>query len=193
MSLKQYRNLDLLMLSILAIISEFLGTFLLEKLSVGFTISFASLIAIIAIFRWGYRGGLAYVLAGIPMLFLYQEYSFLNNLLYYLIGGSFIFIIPIVFKNHSLDAIRNKSSTFNLFIIFLYLSIVFGKSLTLFVLGENLFSSLRAVMGSFLFTIVISIIILNLLKKTSGLITDMTALIKESQLERNYEARSENA
>ncbi|HEY8395308.1 MAG TPA: hypothetical protein VIK96_00865 [Bacilli bacterium] len=190
MSLKQYRSLDLLIFSILAMASEFMGTFLLEKFIPGFTISFASLIAIIAIFRWGPAGGIVYVLSGLPIILLYND-SFYENLLFYLGGNSFIFIVPLLIRKPR-NSIRDKTFSFNLYILLIYVSVIVGRALMVFVLGEELIGALRAVMGSLLFTIVVSTLLLNLLKKANGLITDMYVLIEESKTERTYESRSEN-
>ena len=120
MSLKQYRNLDLFIFSILAMVSEFLGTFLLESLFSGFAVSFASLVAIIAIFRWGFWGGIVYVLSGIPMIFIYKE-DLLDNLLYFVVGNSFIFIVPLFYRR-SLNQIRDKTFSYNIFILLMYCS-----------------------------------------------------------------------
>lgn len=190
MSLKQYRGLDLLIFSLLAAASEFLGAFLLRKLVPGFTLSFAFLLSVVAIFRWGLPGGIVFVVSGLPLLLLYKD-NFLENLLFYVAGNFFIFLVP-AFVRRPLDGIRDRALAFNLFILAAFLAVVLGRTLALAVFGEPFLKSFRAVAGSLLLTYVASAVLLNLLKKTSGLLTDMKTLIEESNTERNYETRSEN-
>lgn len=184
MTLEKYRTIDITMLSLLAAVFEFLGNYLAEKWSVSFSLSFASMIAIIGIFRWGYAGTVIYIVAGIPMVLMKQE-EILDSLLFYVIGNSFIGIIPLLFRKLNYDRIRDHSLMFNAFIVLLCLSISLGKGIAFIIMGEP--QGIMAVLGAFLFTIVVNLILLNVLKRTNGLITDMKEHIKKAQEEELYE------
>ena len=184
MTLAKYRSVDITMLALLAGIFEFLGNYLSERWSVSFSLSFASLIAIIGIFRWGHYGTIIYVVAGLPMLLIKQE-QIIHSILFYVVANGFIGLIPILFRKLNYDKIRDHNLLFNGFIIFLCLSIVLGKGIALIVLGEE--QGILAFLGSFLFTIVVNFILLNVLKRIDGLITNMKENIKKSQEEELYE------
>ncbi len=71
MDLKQYRLIDLAMLTLLAVAAQVIGTYLHNILpSAGFYLNFSVLITMIAIYRWGGYGALVLVVSGIPMIFI---------------------------------------------------------------------------------------------------------------------------
>jgi hypothetical protein len=89
---------DLLLLSILAIAAEALGILLHGKFPfAGYYISFSTMVAIIALLRWGAVGAVVNCLIAIPAAILSKSVS-VPLFLFYFISNSGVMIVPKLFR-----------------------------------------------------------------------------------------------
>lgn len=181
MSYRQYKMMDLLMLSFLAVIIEFFGYYLVDKLSSPVYLSFALTIGIVALVRWGVVGGVVYLLAGIPLVFL-KEQAFGVSLMYEVLANlglsiPFIFMIK---KNRDIFA-KNK-----LYLFLISLASILSLSMIKGIVLVAVIGEVSAIVEFFAFSLLMITMNLGLLMilafNKSQLIRDMDTYIKESQI-----------
>lgn len=186
MDLKQYRMMDLGMLTVLAVIAEVMGDYLHKALpGAGFYLSFGVLIALVAIVRWGSIGSIVLVLASVPMVFLGPN-SIGVNLLLYPVANAFVFIAGVAIVRIGREIIIADLLNMLLMIIGTYLTVALGKGLVVMVLGDALINGAVQYLLTNIFGIVMTYIVMVLIRKRQGLLTDMKNYFEREQNDHEY-------
>jgi len=186
MDLKQYRMMDLGLLTLLAIASEVLGDFLHKALpSAGFYLSFSVLITLIAIIRWGKIGSIVLILAGIPMVLLGPNSIGVNLLLYPIANGGVI-LAAIVIERIGKERLVADLLKMLLMIIGTHLAIALSKGLAVMVLGEPLLNGVILYLLANIFNIVMTYVVMVLIRKRQGLLIDMKNYFEREQNDHEY-------
>jgi len=163
----------MIVFSFLAIVSEFLGNYLLNFMNVGFCISFASLICLIAMIRWGAIGGLTYILAGILMIFISEStMNDFEGFLYYVVANAFVAFPLLLWNKRNRNTLINKWYKKILYPIICLLFLSIGKGIAIIIITGEI-TGVIDFAGSMLFTLVIDIILLFVLSHREDLICDM--------------------
>jgi len=175
----------------LAIISEFLGNYLLNFMNVGFCISFASLICLIAMVRWGAIGGLTYILAGIPMIFISEStMNYFDAFLYYVVANAFIAIPLLLWNKRKRDLLVNKWYKKILYPIISLIFLSVGKGIAIVIITGEI-TGVIDFAGSMLFTLAIDILLIFVLSHREGLICDMDEYLITEVKNRAEETKDE--
>lgn len=174
---KQFKTVDLVVFSVLALISEFVSIQLLNVFDgAGMVFSFAILITLIAIYRWGYIGSIVYVVAGLGSLFVSTNYGV--NILYYPIANIAIVGTVLVFKVLKKEDFKTKGLYLFIYSVVPILFLSISKGLILWIVDGNVFG-FTDYFASQLLTILITFIVLNLVVRVEGLLEDMNTYIQE--------------
>ncbi len=178
-SKKQFKLIDLILFTILAIASEFMGIYFIRIFSeAGYVISFSFLISLIAIYRWNSIGAIPYVASGIVVLLLNLENDQITyQILYYIVANLMIALTPLLFKFIKKDKLKHSSSLLFLYILFPLICITIGKGLIILIF-EHTAAGFINYFASQLFTIIISYLILYIVSKKDGLLEDMHTYIQ---------------
>lgn len=178
-SIEKYRIFDLTILSILAIGAEILGHVLHIKLpGAGYYLSFAILIAIVAMIRWGAFGAAVYVIAGITMIFM-NEGPVLESILLYPFSYAFIGLSAVSFKFVNRHKMKDNIFVLLVFSIIAHISVSVGKGLAMYLLTGDFIDSFIYFNLTQLFSMVIVGIVLVVIKNKKGLLVDMKQYLIE--------------
>lgn len=179
--MKKYRLIDLILLSIIALIAEVMANVLLVFYpGAGYFLSFSILVAMIAIIRWGKVGSIVYVIAGLPMIFLGSG-TLLENILIYPIANIFIILNSLIFKFLDRDKLKLNNFYLVLYVLVSYLCLSLGKGLGGFVINGSFLRNLYQYLVTHLFNIIMVFIALNLIKGKDGLLVDMSVYINNGE------------
>lgn len=183
MDLKQYRQMDLILLSVLALITEIMGFYLHDAFpGVLYYLSFGVLIAVIAVIRWGAMGSVVYIVAGLPMVFL-ADNGVLVNILMYPVANSFILLAALLIAKRYRQKIIDDSVYLLFYLVVTFAVLALGKGSMIFILGESFVGSTLMYFISQLFNLVMTFVILVLLKKRQGLLEDMKQYFERMNVE----------
>ena len=171
MSKSKFKYTDLLIFSILAVLSELAGNVLVDQLNSMFYMSFASIIAIIALLRWGPAGVLVYIATGMYSFLVASDYT-LGNIMLHIVANMFIAIPSLFILNKNRDSIIKSEGRLVLFILLCYLSLSIGKGLAIFIITTET-DGVISYLSSQSFVFLISIIFAVVLSKKSEIICDM--------------------
>lgn len=137
MKYKEFRTADLMILSILAFVSEFLGYLLVEKMDTPFYLSFSFAICIIAMIRWGVVGVITYLIAGVSLLFLKDVDDFTASLFFEVVANVGIVIPFVIILKKDRDVFVNDLKKFILLTFCCVVSLVLVKGTTVMVFNAN--------------------------------------------------------
>lgn len=172
-NIKNYKLFDLALLSIIALVSEIMGSKLLDIFpGAGFHLSFSILVALIAMIRWDKAGAIVYIIAGLPMIFLGAG-TYLENIMLYPLANLFIIFTALLFKLINRDKLRSNNFYILLYVLIAYISVGIGKGITLFLMSGVFLESVFYYLMGQLFNMIMVFIILLLLKEKDGLLEDM--------------------
>lgn len=169
----KYCILDLVLLSIIAVFSELIASLLyIELPKADFYVSFAGVVTMIAMIRWGAIGSLVYIITGFVAFFT-QEGQFLEILLLYPFAHSFIALSSIMFI--IIDREEMKENLFALlsYSVVTYLCISIGKGGAMFLLNGDFMKSVSYFSVIQLFNMVIAFVILLIVRNSKGLLVNM--------------------
>ncbi len=184
---KVYRNIDLIIFGILLVFSSLVSLFLFSNKSFQYYFSFTVLILFIILVRWNYLGLIPYVISQF-ILSIVQIYFFKTDVTVTLCAnlGSclFLFVLPLIFIKSKLE-LRKRPFLLVSFLILTYLLIGLGQGVCFLFLGDFNF------IGNFMFyifnveiySIVISIILILLLRTIDNLIVNVDEHLKMIQKE----------
>lgn len=182
-NLKQYRMMDLGLLTVLAIISEVLGDLLHKQLpGAGFHLSFSILIALIAIVRWGKAGTLVYIIAGIPMIILGPN-SMIQNILLYPAANGFILLCALIAERFDMKEMIRDNLRLLLFTATAFVATAIGKGLMLFLYGDSIFSASAMYFLANMFSLIMTYVVLLIVRRKGDLLVDMETYFIDSQTE----------
>ncbi|WP_461207104.1 hypothetical protein [Clostridium sp. DL1XJH146] len=182
MTLKKYRYIDILLLTALAFVFEFLGNKLHILLpGAGFHLSFSILIAIIGIIRWGAVATIIYPISGLAVFLTTDSSVILEKLLLYPIANSFIILSTILFRFFKRGEIADNSIKVIVLTLVAYISVAIGKGFGTFILtGEFIRGSVFYLLAE-MFNIIIVSLLLIFLRKKEGLLTDMNTFFSQNE------------
>ncbi len=173
MNYNKFKIFDLILLSGLAFLTEFLGYFLIGKLPTSIYLSFSFAICIFAMIRWGAIGAITHVIAGVALVILKYNDALLYGFFYEVvanvaIGIPFLFLIG---KNKN-EIVANLWKFF-LITAACLLSLCISKGIVLFFINHSL-TGVIDFFSSSLLAIITNFGLLFLFYKTkSQLLTDM--------------------
>jgi hypothetical protein len=189
--LKRIRKIDLTLFTIMAIIAEVGSELAFKRFSgAGFYISFSILIGIIAMIRWGQRGAIVYLIAGLPMVVLnWNDASFVELLVMYPIANGFIVLSSFMLLLKKRNDIQKSTLFLLLFEIAAFASVSIGRGMASWIIqGSFLTSSLDYFVNQ-LFSIVITFIVLLIVRRSKELLIDMEEYILTLQAEGEKDVR----
>lgn len=183
MKIEQYRLMDLSLLSILAMVAEALGIWLYGKFPLaGYYISFSTMIAIIALLRWGSFGAVVNCLIAIPSALLSQSVS-IPLFLFYLISNSTAALIPVLFKRLETSVIVARSYLLLAYVLGFYGVLTLSRGLFGFIMGVSFPAAVMQTFTQILFSMIMGYILLVMLKRREGLLVDMKTYFINEQKE----------
>lgn len=183
MKLELYRKLDLLFLSVLALGAEGLGILLHNRFpGAGYYLSFSSLIAIIALLRWGSYGIIVNCLLALLSASLGGAIS-IPVILFYLVSNSAVIIVPIIFKKTDTSEIVSKSYYLLGYVVAFYGTIIVTRGLLGSLLHITFLDTVMLTLAQTLFSMIMSYLVLLLLKGREGLLVNMMTYFINEQKE----------
>ncbi len=183
MKLEQYRLFDLILLSVLAMLAELLGNWLLTQFpTAGFYLSFSFLVAIIALFRWSSRGAVVSCLIALPAALFSGTISLRLFLFYFISNGSAV-LVPMLFKRLEHSDLITKSYWFLGYVTGFYGLLLISRGLLGFLVDLSFSAAVSQTVSQLLFSMVMSYIVLLLLKNKEGLLADMNVYFINEQKE----------
>ncbi len=183
MKLEQYRRFDLIVLSVLALGAEGLGMWLHNKLpGAGYYLSFSSLVAIIALMRWGIHGIVVNSLLAILTTLLSETIS-VPMFLYYFVSNSAVLIVPKIFGFIETSKIVSRSYWLLGYIVTFYGVITLSRGLLGGLINITFTESVMLTISQILFCMIMSYLVLILLKNREGLLVDMKSYFINEQKE----------
>lgn len=186
MDLKQYRLMDLALLTLLAVAAQVIGTYLHNILpSAGFYMNFSVLITLIAIYRWGGYGALVLVVSGIPMIFLGVN-TIGINLVLHVIAPCAIYAISIILRKLGAQRILGDTLQLLLLTVVTYLILALGQSVGVLLLGDNPINGGVMYFLANSFNMLMTYVVLLLVRKRPGLMIDMKTYFEREQNNHEY-------
>jgi hypothetical protein len=179
LTFKGYRSLDLAVFTILMVVFEFVGvkaTLWFDEL---YTVSLFFTIALIVMMRWG-AWSVITVIAGALTYCLVNQAVWENYLVY--LGGALFLLFNLFWFLLGKEKIRQGYYTF-LYVLSGFLLVELGRSLiALIVYGKF---PLIGYLGTDVLTLALTILIIHLVRKQSGLFEDQIAYLKRINEEPN--------
>lgn len=187
MKFEQYRQMDLALLSVMAVIAEVLGIWLNKELPMaGFYISFSTLISIISLLRWGSYGVIVNCLIGLPIAFFSDKKPVLL-FVFYMLSGSAVILIPFLFRKLETSQIVSKSYWLLLYAAGFYAVLILSRGLFGFMIGLTFIESAVQTFSQLLLSMVMTYIVLIALKNREGLLVNMRTYFIIKQREESEE------
>lgn len=181
MDFRQYRLMDLLMLSVLAAVMQFLGTYLHNTLpGAGFYLNLAVLITIIALFRWGIWGSVVLVIAGIPMVF-FGENSIAINLLMYMVAPAIVSASAVLLKKVDPEGVRDDLLKLLGFTVATFLLLAVGQGIVFLLIEKRPLALAITYFLANSFNMVITYVVLLIVRQRPGLMIDMKTYFEREQ------------
>ena len=186
LTFKQYRNIDLSIIAVLLIISEYITTVATKSWfsAQAVAISTSFLFILIGMMRWSLFAVIYPLIGGAVFCFALNQD--LKHFLIYMLGNCFALLALLWFKAFKKDDVRKSPAKLSLFIITAYVCMQLGRWLvSLFFSFEiwNLLGFLTADIISLLFATVVMFI----LRTTDGMIEDQKAYLFRLERERKEE------
>lgn len=190
MSLKQYRMLDLFVMTILAVVFEFLNYFAAVAIS-GYRILFMSytiVLSLIAIYRWDYRGVIVSIAGGITACLAYQAFD-ISQIIAYTIGNASVVLVALAFERGlKKERIVNNKILLVIYLFLAFVVVSFFRSLIIALFEINNFvstlvDSLKQEIMFESLSFVISCIIILVAARKDGIMVEMVDYIRRTQEE----------
>ncbi len=183
MRFAQYRRLDLIFLSVLALGAEGLGIWLHNKLpGAGYYLSFSSLIAIIALLRWKSYGVVVNSFLALLTSLLSGAVTW-QLILFYLISNSTVLIVPKIFNKKDTSEIVSKSYYLLGYVVAFYGTVLVTRGLLGSLLHMTFYETIMITLSQSLFSMLMSYFVLLLLKGRDGLLVNMMTYFINEQKE----------
>ncbi len=181
MKSEDFRTIDLLVLSVLAFITEFLGYLLVTKLNSPFYISFSFAVCVIAMIRWGAVGVITYLIAGIALVFLKGADDIIIHIIYEVIANGAICIPFLFLLKKNGDWIVEKTRRFLFVTIGCVGSVCLAKGIVLMFVNESQ-TGIIDYFGSSMLILVVNLLLLFMLYKIkTKLLVDMKNYLSNDQ------------
>lgn len=167
--IQQFMWFDLVLLSLLAAISEWMGNAFLPLWGSGFYYSFSIVIGLIAMIRWGAAGVTVSVIGGIPGMF-FSHMTFGSGL--YVMSNLFLGIPVLLYGQKNRDRIAGSMVFLASYVLLSHISLSAGKGMIIFLLTGERTGAIDYFGATFLI-LVINVIVCLVLRTRKGLICDM--------------------
>ena len=187
LTFKQYRNIDLGIMSILLIISEAVTTLATNKWFAAQPVAISSTLLFICIFmmRWNGYAAIAAVLGG--AVFCIASGATLEQFVIYA-GGNLLSLLALLwFKVYKKDDVRLGSFKLSFFTISVYLLMQLGRWLISLAFGGGLWNIVGYITSDVI-SLLFAVIILFLLRGIDGMIEDQKAYLFRLERERKEKA-----
>lgn len=168
---EQFKYFDLLFLSLLAAVSEWMGSGLLKVWNSSFYFSFATAICLIAMIRWGTAGVLVGMAGGIPAIW-FSDMGIFSGILFYVIANVSIGIPILLYGARDRNKICEHSFLLILYVLSAHVCLAIGKGAVIFLLTGEHTGVLDYFGATFLIT-VLDIIVCLVLNTRKDLLCDM--------------------
>lgn len=191
LTFKQYRNIDLGIMSILLIISEAVTTLATNKWFAAQPVAISSTLLFICIFmmRWNGYAAIAAVLGG--AVFCIASGATLEQFVIYA-GGNLLSLLALLwFKVYRKDDVRLGSFKLSFFTISVYLLMQLGRWLISLAFGGGLWNIVGYITSDVI-SLLFAVIILFLLRGVDGMIEDQKAYLFRLERERKEKAEMPN-
>ena len=191
LTFKQYRNIDLGIMSILLIISEAVTTLATNKWFAAQPVAISSTLLFICIFmmRWNGYAAIAAVLGG--AVFCIASGATLEQFVIYA-GGNLLSLLALLwFKVYRKDDVRHGSFKLSFFTISVYLLMQLGRWLISLAFGGGLWNIVGYITSDVI-SLLFAVIILFLLRGVDGMIEDQKAYLFRLERERKEKAEIPN-
>lgn len=172
---------DLIFLSFLAAISEWMGNGLLKVWDSSFYFSFSIAIGIIAIIRWGIPGIIVGIIGGCPGIF-FSNLFLRDGILFYSLANLFLGIPILFFGKRNRNMISKYPLYLTAYIIMSHVCLAIGKGIAIYVLTGEV-TGMVDYFGATFLIMVINIIVCLLLRTREGLLCDMRYYFEEGEEE----------
>jgi|GEM_PF-4441254 len=184
MTIGKYKQVDIIMLTLLAIACELLGYFAHLKFpDAGFYLSFSIVLCIVGMLRWGYSAFIIYPIAGLALVFTAQPSEIFDKILLFPVANSFIVLSAVMFKFVSRETVKDSGTKTLIFVLAAYASVAIGKGFAMLILAGGLFNGMAIYVLADLFNIVMVSLVLLFLRKRDGLLSDMETYFEEEKEE----------
>ncbi len=167
--------------------SSIISLFVFTNKSFQFYFSFTVLVLFITLVRWNYLGILPYIISQV-ILSILQIYCFHTDIAITLCAnlGSclFLFVLPFIFKKYELK-LRKRPFLLILFLVITYALLGLGEGVALLLTGDfNLIGNfVFYIFNQEIYSIVISIVVILLLRTIDNLIVNVDEHLKWIQQE----------
>lgn len=166
-----FMNLDLAVLSLLAVLSETLSSGLLEIWNSGFYFSFSTAICLIAMIRWGAWGILTGMAGGIPAM-AFSNMTVFGGCLYYVFANIFLAVPILLFGRRNRNQIAGHGLFLLAYVFLSHLCLAAGKGIAIFLITGETTGAVDYFGAAFLI-LFIDMFVCLVLKTRKGLICDM--------------------
>lgn len=180
MNIKQYRIFDIMVLTLIGFILNFINFAAIGKFELlTFTLDIVIVVVLITMFRWNFYGIITSVVLTLAKLILFVDYSFTVYFVT-ILTSICIGVVPLWFKVIPKDKTTNNSFIMLAFVIFTYAVILSANSIGTLFVGESAIDYIKAFPFVEGFNIVIVFAIMVIASKQDALLVDM-----ETYLSRN--------
>lgn len=183
---KQYRNIDLSIFAVLLIVSEWITTIATRKWFAAqpVAISTTLLFICICLMRWGGFAAIHACLGG--LVFCFASGGNLQQYVIFAVGNLLTMLALLWFKAFKKEDVRQKPLTLTVFVISVYLLMHVGRWILTMIFGGDP-AVIIAYLGTDVISLLFTIIIMLILRKSDGMIEDQKAFLFRQQRERQAE------
>lgn len=168
---KQYRNIDLVIWTVLLVIFETITTFATTKwfASQAVAISISLALICIVMMRWSGYAAILAVVGG--AVYCFASKATPEQYLIYCVGNLFALVALVLFKFFDKERIRTSIPKLVAFVLVAYLGMAFGRGLVTLFFGGDINGFLVFVTTDII-SLLFAAVIMILLRKTEGMIED---------------------
>lgn len=188
MNYKQFKIMDLFILSVLAFGSEFLGYYLIEQIETPFYLSFSLAICFVAMMRWGFTGVITYIISGVALFMLKDDTRSVGLFAYEVIANAAFCIPFLFFINKDKNVIVKKTLKFFAVLGMCIFCLTITKGIVIMIVDKSFTGAIEYFGFNLLFNLMNVGLLFLLVKIKSQLLTDMKIyLTAERQTEEELE------
>ena len=190
---KQYRTIDLTILSVLLVLSEGLTTVATTKWFVGVPFAITTTLAFLCIgmMRWGWHAAVLPLVGGITFVIASGKALSLDLLCIYIIGNLFALLLVPFIKRIGNERLRKSSPMLAGYAALTYLAICLGRWLVSLIFVPAL-DSVLAYLGYDVITLLFTAVLIPSLKTVDGMLEDQKHYIIRQAEEREAEQRKKD-
>ncbi len=175
----QFMWFDLVFLSFLAALSEWMSNSLLSVWNSSFYFSFSTAICLIAMIRWGWAGVVVGVAGGMPGIW-FSQVNLAGGILFYMAANGFLAIPMILYGDRRRDAVSSRVLYLAAYVVVCHVCLAVGKGAAILVLtGER--TGFKDYFGATFLIMVIDVIVCAALGTREGLVCDMRYYFQERE------------